>query len=144
LTYECLLDFPGAHSGRRQSEKRKARIGYLTVSVNIDNGDNAGNGKVTVAPRDLFHCVARRRLQDRKNDCPKNLIGAKSCRQVIDEKLVGPGNMSHPISHDLELCIEGERDGGKLGRGIGMNKASTYGAAVADGQMTDMPDRLGE
>ena len=59
LTHERLLNERGPHCGRRHSEKRNARINKFALRVKIDNGDHTGNGKVAVAPRDLFHGVTR-------------------------------------------------------------------------------------
>ena len=126
------------------SEKRDARFGDLAGVIKVDDDDHARNRKVTVAPGDLFQRVTGRGSNDRKNNLPKNFIRLQSRGQVIDKKFLGRNDAIDFLPGNLELRIEGQSHCRKLGRGIGMNKASTYGAAVANGDMTDVPHCLGQ
>jgi hypothetical protein len=125
LAEQGALGFVHPHWRRRHSEKRDARFGHLSGVIEVHDGDDARNSKVTVAPRDLFQRVTARRPENRKYDLPKNFIRLQSGRQIIDKKFVSRNDPIHAPPRDLELCIEGRGHRRKLGRGIGMNKAST-------------------
>ena len=82
--------------------------------------------------------------------CEQGICG--SCTILLDGEsvrsclllAVQAHGATHANAPDHEGCAEREGDAGKLGRRIGVNQAAPDGATVADGHMTDLPDRLGE
>ena len=113
-------------------------------AVDLDRGDDPGEREVTTAPRHLFHREAGTTRPDGEVHRAEDLVLADGRGPRPDEELGRGHGAGAARAGDLELGVERERDRGELRRGVGMGDGTTDGPAVADLEVADQRDGLGQ
>ena len=101
-------------------------------------------GEVTVAAGELFDRVPAAATPHREGDAGEDLVVRQLGAPRPGEELRRRDGAGTAWRLRFELRVEGQRDGGVLGGGVGMGERAADGAAIADLEMTDERCGAGE
>ena len=115
------------------------------ASFELDRGDHPGEGEVAAAAGDLLDREAGTDPAT-PGSAPRVRISSSPIVVVqVPTKNSAAGTRRMPAGPgDLELGVERERHRGQLGRGVGVGDRAADGAPVADLEVADEGDGLGE
>ena len=105
---------------------------------------DTGEREVTAAASDLVDHEPAATLPHREVDRGEDLVGLERGGPGALEEVGGRDAARRAGAGGLELGVERERDRGQLGGGVGMGDRTADGAAVADLEVADHRQRLGD